>query len=357
MSTDSDFASDYATARRRFVDICSNSGIEIWAHRNPCTGPAGEPLFTDSAVVGPAQAEQVLIVNSANHGVEGFCGSAALNGWLRSEFYRRLPPNTKVVLIHALNPHGFAWLRRVNEDNVDLNRNFLGSHSPTPDNPEYEQIHGYFLPDHWNDGAERKIREMLGEKSGKLGLLAMQSLICRGQYQHSDGVFFGGKRPTWSHEVFLDVVREHAVGANRIVLLDFHTGLGAFGEPELICALPPDARVRNWFTDRLTSARLGNAVGPGLSGTIGQGLRRTVPDAVVYSITVEFGTYDIYRVLMAILADNWLYVRGYPNSDTAVRIKEEIRTCFYPDTDEWRRKVNAASLRILDQALTGIAGE
>ena len=30
-----------------------------------------------------------------------------------------------IVLIHALNPYGFKTNRRVNEDNIDLNRNFL----------------------------------------------------------------------------------------------------------------------------------------------------------------------------------------------------------------------------------------
>ena len=29
------------------------------------------------------------------------------------------------MLIHCLNPYGMAWLRRGNEKNVDLNRNFL----------------------------------------------------------------------------------------------------------------------------------------------------------------------------------------------------------------------------------------
>ena len=30
-----------------------------------------------------------------------------------------------LVLLHALNPFGVAWVRRANEENVDLNRNFL----------------------------------------------------------------------------------------------------------------------------------------------------------------------------------------------------------------------------------------
>ena len=30
------------------------------------------------------------------------------------------------MIIHAVNPYGFAHLRRVNEENIDLNRNFIG---------------------------------------------------------------------------------------------------------------------------------------------------------------------------------------------------------------------------------------
>ena len=65
-------------------------------------------------------------ISSGIHGVEGFFGSAVQLAFLDS-----LPPNwqpppgTKFILLHALNPFGFAWRRRFNEENVDLNRNFL----------------------------------------------------------------------------------------------------------------------------------------------------------------------------------------------------------------------------------------
>lgn len=351
-----EFSVDYSEARRRFTGICDAANIGVESHRNPKSGPRGEVLYTDCAVLGPAEAKRVLVVNSATHGVEGFCGSAALSGWLRSRFYECLPPDTRVVLIHALNPYGFAWLRRVNEENVDLNRNFVGDHTACPDNTEYEQIHRYLLPCRWDGSAVSKIRQALERTVRQRGLLTMQSLICRGQYLRPDGVFYGGDKPGWSHMVFMDIVRDHVAGAKSALLMDFHTGLGSFGEPELICAAPPDDRIRAWFTDRLTCARLGNAVGPSLSGTIGQGIRRALPDTRVYSVTVEFGTYDIYRVLNAILADNWLHVRGDPGSDSAQVVKREIRECFYPDSDEWRRNVHTVSQRILAQALNGISG-
>ena len=51
--------------------------------------------------------------------------------------------NLSIVLLHASNPYGFAWGRRVNEDNVDLNRNFVDFDAPLPENPGYNEIrHG-----------------------------------------------------------------------------------------------------------------------------------------------------------------------------------------------------------------------
>jgi hypothetical protein len=38
---------------------------------------------------------------------------------------RSIAPNVAVVFIHAVNPYGMSFWRRWNENNVDLNRNFL----------------------------------------------------------------------------------------------------------------------------------------------------------------------------------------------------------------------------------------
>ena len=35
-----------------------------------------------------------------------------------------LPDDVAVLMIHLINPWGTAWMRRVNEDNIDLNRNY-----------------------------------------------------------------------------------------------------------------------------------------------------------------------------------------------------------------------------------------
>ena len=46
-----------------------------------------------------------------------------------------------VLMLHAINPHGFSHLRRGNEDNVDLNRNFIDWTAPPPGNAAYADLH------------------------------------------------------------------------------------------------------------------------------------------------------------------------------------------------------------------------
>lgn len=58
-------------------------------------------------------------------GVEGYCGSAAQLDWLAERGCERLKSDQAMLLIHALNPYGFAWDRPVTEEGCDLNRNFL----------------------------------------------------------------------------------------------------------------------------------------------------------------------------------------------------------------------------------------
>jgi hypothetical protein len=60
-----------------------------------------------------ADAGRVPVVLSATHGVEGLAGSGPQVDLLRHP--PRLPPDTAVLLVHAVNPHGFAWLRRTSE--------------------------------------------------------------------------------------------------------------------------------------------------------------------------------------------------------------------------------------------------
>ena len=69
------FSTSYAEARGKFLQAADAAGLTVQSHAHPLTGRDGEALAMDVVREGPADAEQVLIVTSACHGVEGYCGS------------------------------------------------------------------------------------------------------------------------------------------------------------------------------------------------------------------------------------------------------------------------------------------
>src|SRR5689334_17575661 len=117
------FSPDFAAARERFRDAATRAGAALHTLGLAAKGPRGEPLAIEVAWVGSAKPRRVFLHTSGLHGVEAFTGSAVQLALLDA------PPapsaDGALVVAHVLNPYGMAWLRRANENNVDLNRNFL----------------------------------------------------------------------------------------------------------------------------------------------------------------------------------------------------------------------------------------
>src|SRR5579885_1502749 len=134
------FSADYREAREKFLHAVGLVGGALRHYPNPLRGPAEEELATDAAWFGPSEAGKVLVTVSGTHGVEGFCGSGAQLDWLLGPGTAPLPPDTAMLFVHAINPHGFAWLRRVTEEGCDLNRNFIDFAKPLPANPGYDEL-------------------------------------------------------------------------------------------------------------------------------------------------------------------------------------------------------------------------
>ncbi|MEW5941083.1 MAG: DUF2817 domain-containing protein, partial [Chloroflexota bacterium] len=86
----------------------------------------------------PRVKENLVIVSTGEHGIEGYVGSAMLKIFM-DEFAPRLnPENTGLLLVHAVNPWGMKRNRKVNENGVDLNRNFIYNNAFDPSiNPDF----------------------------------------------------------------------------------------------------------------------------------------------------------------------------------------------------------------------------
>lgn len=350
------FGHDYAEARSLFLAQVEAAGLRAESHRNPVNGPNGEALFCDTVQIGDPDARQWFVGVSATHGAEGFAGSAAQTAWLNG---RVTPPKgVGVLLVHALNPFGFAHLARVNEDNIDLNRNHLDYTQPLPQNPLYAEIADALVPRQWDSdqraAADQKIAAFT-ERHGPGAVLR----ACAGQYDHPDGIFYGGTGATWSNRVLTETMQRHAAQAELISYVDFHTGLGPYGFGEAICyhapGTPAYTFAREAFGAGVTTPHLGTAASPLNTGKTGYGVQMAVPKATVSCMTLEFGTADFATVLNTIRADAWLRKYGDTKSAAARQIKADLRRAFYPDEDNWRQSVVTRCLEIIAQALTALS--
>ena len=189
------FSTDYATARGRFRQAALRLGWQLEAHAINARGPRGEELTIDVACSPAGDPRQVLVVSSGIHGVEGFFGSAVQLALLE-QWAATSAPSTKCVFLHGLNPYGFAWLRRFNEDNVDPNRNFL------LDDERFEGAHARYaqLDPFLNPTRPSSLWEPFTLKALPLivryGAPALRQAIAEGQYDYPRGLFFGGSGPS-----------------------------------------------------------------------------------------------------------------------------------------------------------------
>jgi hypothetical protein len=360
MSATTYFSANFAEARRRFVQSADQAGARLFAYKHPNRGPEGDALATEVAWLGPADAERVLVTVSGTHGVEGFCGSAVQSGWLASKLAKEADSGTAYMAVHAINPHGFAWLRRVTQENVDLNRNFIDFAGPLPENPAYDNLAEAICPPTWDDATIAATREVLAAYAQEHGDYGLQAAVSNGQYKHPGGIFYGGRQPTWSHLTLKEVFARHLGRAKQVGVIDYHTGLGPRGHGERICPQPPDhpalSRVRGWYGDDFTCPGLGTSASTEVRGFSFIGMQDAIPQAEVTAIALEYGTQPTEDVKLALRADNWLHLHGELNSAKGRAIKDQIRAAFYQDADDWKEMVWERAVETQRLALAGLAG-
>src|SRR5688500_5108840 len=99
-------------------------GLIVHSIQYPHLGPDGERLVTDviNTPIDPTKATFVFM--SGCHGIEGYLGSSIQKRFL-NRLNKEIAHSFNLIIVHALNPYGMAWYRRVNAKNIDLNRCFF----------------------------------------------------------------------------------------------------------------------------------------------------------------------------------------------------------------------------------------
>ncbi len=304
----------------------------------------------------------MLVTVSATHGVEGFCGSGAQLDWLLGPAAAPLGRDTAMLFVHAINPHGFAWLRRVTEEGCDLNRNFVDFAKPLPENPGYDELAEAVVPRALSGPLFDAAMKRLEDYRARHGERQFNIARSGGQYRHPGGTFYGGTAPTWARRTLERIIAEHRLAERALVaVVDYHTGLGPFGYGEPISGDEPGgaahARARAWYGQSLTEPTLGTSSSVPKQGLAGEEWHRKLGESVSY-VALEYGTYPSHTSgQRALREDHWLH--NHSNADWAApetrRIKAQIRRHFYPEVPDWQEMVLFRSRQVLRQAIAGLA--
>ena len=351
------FNSRYAKARYNFLTTASESATLIKSWQHPLRGIAGEKLYLDLAWFGSLTASKVLITISGTHGVEGYCGSGIQVGSIKTGWHLQADQDVAIAMIHALNPYGMSHLRRVNEDGVDLNRNFIDFTQPLPKNTFYEDLAEVITPEQWTESIQTatlaQIINYLHENS--LGTEA----IAQGQYQYWYAPFYGGEAPTWSNRIFNQIVDRYLLDKQAIGLLDYHTGLGQYATGQLMSLDYQTNSNKNLaaeiWGDKLVVAGSQQSVAPySPKGTLIATLPNKLNQSICMPAVYEFGTIPETEVFEALRADHWLQAHGDLGGKQALEIKQNMLYAFYCDSPDWQKSVCSLAFAAQEELLAGL---
>lgn len=339
-------STSYKQARELFLNSAEQRSAQIHSVLHPDKGLDGEDLFMDFAVLGPEDADDALILISGTHGIEGFCGSFIQTKLMNSPDQLTALSNMKIILLHAHNPYGFSWLRRTNENNVDMNRNYCDFDENLDVNEAYLTVKDLILPEVYNAEAEAEMQSWIK----KNGVEKYQTIVLTGQRIDPDGIFYGDTKPAWSREIVMSTLPKLVAKQKRIFAIDIHTGLGPYGHGDAIHAYPKGSdeyeRLSEWYGGEVIGINAGEygEVSAVPRGPIVSSFDMILPNHKSYAYVIEYGTVEFDRVIKALRMDGWLHAKGDLKSEQGKAIKQEMRDCFYvPDTswlgDIWNRMV------------------
>jgi hypothetical protein len=355
------FAASYASARTKFLSAATKSGGAVQSFVHPDKkAPDGGPLAIDVARFGTAKAPRQALFISGTHGQEGFSGSAVQFGWMIEDGPAKLPKDVGVVLVHGLNPYGFAHLSRTTENNVDLNRNFIDrTASSAPSNPHYESLHRDLMIRQWTAAENARVDAAMGSFTEKHGRDALFDTLARGQYVHQDGLMYGGADREWSNRTLETIVKETLSDAEKVAFIDWHTGIGDYGKPFFLCfneaGGPLFQRACDWWgKENVDGVRPHGMERPNYTGLVFHGVQRFLGNRQMCGAVIEFGTRGV-NMRRVLRLDQWLRRQNGLDPDVRAGLEADMMDAFCPFDGQWRKDTLDCGLKLTDQAITGLA--
>lgn len=354
---DDNYPDTYESARERF-----RLSLSLITLKWPDAQPENHPLSADPALTidwvwaEPQQKKNLVILSTGEHGIEGYVGAAMMKVFIE-EFAPRLDAqNTGLLLIHAINPWGMKHHRKVNENNVDLNRNFIfdGNFDPTI-NLDYKALDFLLTPQRPVGTPMRETLSFGGRVLRALftlGIRRVSTASLLGQYHTPHGFFYGGQQHQESTILLTKLYRRALETYEQIIQIDIHSGYGQREQMSII--VPPVEMVSSAEFSRRFNYPLVQKINAeefyAISGDMGEYVYRLrqahFPPKQLFVCSFEFGTFGAslsarIRSLRAMVLENQLYWHGAVCDSAAQAVRQEFDELYFPADPKWRAKALA----------------
>lgn len=314
----------------------------------------------------PAQkeAKKLLILTSGTHGVEGFVGSAVQQMFMQEILNAKMLDDTGVLLVHAINPFGFKYTRRVTENNVDFNRNCDTEISLfSSENSGYNDLYGMLNPEGKVNSGSLKNKYFMLVAINKLLQESMASLrqaVLQGQYEHKQGLYFGGNNFEPQLAVLGEVFKDISKNYKTVFNIDLHTGYGERGTSHLFPNPIDDEKVKS----RLENIFEGYEINWGdsddfytINGSFTDYIGKLLSDKYYLPMLLEYGTLNSQSTVSSIKSIHNMVLEnqgtqfGYKSAKDSLKIKHSFMEMYNPSSEKWRTKIINDSRVILKQVM------
>ena len=350
------------------VDALVASGIEV--EYTTYAVDASDDLYIDNIYL-PSSAEKtnLIVLTTGVHGMEGYIGSVMLDVFFEDVYPTINTENTGILIVANVNPYGMKYMRRYNENNVDLNRNFIENWEDfdLSSNKEYPKVDTFLQPEGKMGNAfwhEVSFYLSLAKEAIFTGADTISDALLTGQYEYPEGVYYGGNgdeiSTTYLKSVFADCIDGEY---ENIVHIDIHSGYGPRYNMVIFNSVQDpttEAEAKEMFGYEYIIATDSEDFYATFGDTTDYFYRLAKSknsDKELYSTCFEFGTIgdgflDSILSLKYTVDENRNHWYPTDNTITEEMVRENYYELFYPTETEWREKT------IVDfkAALNGVLG-
>ncbi len=296
---------------------------------------------------------------SGNHGIEGYIGSMIQSQALEDFTFQNFGKN--ILFVHALNPYGMKYFRRMNSENIDLNRNALSDNERV----ELRSRDTFRKYIDWNQSKNyllfiwKTLNTLLQLRKLGIGWKKASLEIAQGQLVDKGSLFFCGENLSDELKLLKFHLEQIIEPTKKVSVIDVHSGLGDFMKESLIVEYF-DQQEFNFWKDHFKGAEIivpdGTQGYYKVNGGLSYLFKKQSPYQNINYIYQEFGTKPSFDVIAALVLENHQFQSKLLKLEDHYEneFSDQMLDCFFPSNEDWQQFCLQRGLLRLKQALDPI---